>query len=385
MSHALKELLSRHVAAGSVPGAVAAILARGDDLQPVAVGVAAPGGPEFRADAIVRIQSMTKAVTSVAALRLVERGRIGLDDAVDPWLPELADPAVLSHPDASLDDTRPSPRPITLRHLLTNTSGYGMMTTDSPLAREMVATGVEAGPVPSGLDAAEWLARAAALPLAFAPGEGWRYHHSFGILGVLLSRVTGRATPEHLRDDLFEPLGMRDTGFWAPTESAHRLPATFRRNEGRLVEGEPAGGGFYAGPPAHDVSHEELVSTLADYVTFLRALTGQITADSEPLLTTASVTAMTSDQVPDALKRPDSFFPGFWDHMGWGFGVGVHTAGDHVGRFGWSGGLGTDFFVDPDGTIGVLLTQVDLDDAVMGLFHDFQQLDPHRSRDETEG
>ena len=143
-----------------------------------------------------------------------------------------------------------------------------------------------------------------------------------------------------------------------------------------LVESEPAGGGLYAGPPAHDVSHEELVSTVADYARFLRALSYGTEVGDGPLVSAELLKLMTSDQIPDALKRPDSFFPGFWDQMGWGFGVGVQTGGGHAGRFGWSGGLGTDFFVDPDGTIGILLAQVDLDEQVMALFNEFQQLVP---------
>ena len=376
MTSPLEQLLARHVSTGTVPGAVAVVVAPDAEPAPLAVGASALGGPDLAVDAIFRIQSMTKPVTTVATLRLVDRGLIKLDDPVARWLPELADPVVLSHPDAPLDDTRPSPRPITVRHLLTNTSGYGMMTTDSPLAQAMVESGLEAGPQPSGLGADEWLARAASLPLAFAPGEGWRYHHSFGILGVLISRVVGRSTPDHVREDLLAPLGMVDTGFWTPSASAHRLPATYRRDGDVLVESEPAGGGLYAGPPAHDVSHEELVSTVADYARFLRALSHGAEVGDGPLVSPELLTLMTSDQIPDALKRPDSFFPGFWDQMGWGFGVGVQTGGDHAGRFGWSGGLGTDFFVDPDGTIGILLAQVDLDEQVMALFNEFQQLVP---------
>lgn len=222
MTSALEDLLVRHVEAGTVPGAIG-FLGR-DTPEVVAVGAARVGGPPLRPDAIVRIQSMTKAVTAVAALRLVEAGRIGLDDSVEGWLPELRERQVLASPGAALEDTFPAVRPVTLRHLLTNASGYGMLFDGSPLAQAMAAHGLEAGPAPWAAGADEWLARLSELPLVFQPGEGWRYHHSFSVLGVLLARLTRRPLGDHLADDLFAPLGMVDTGMWVPQDKLDRLP-----------------------------------------------------------------------------------------------------------------------------------------------------------------
>jgi CubicO group peptidase (beta-lactamase class C family) len=207
---ALEDLLARHVETGTIQGAVA-LLGSGNDVEVAAVGVASDHGRPMPADAIMRIQSMTKVITSVAALRLVESGRLGLDQSVEEWLPELANRRVLVSPTAALEDTVPARRAITLRHLLTNASGYGMSMTDSPLLRVMAENGTEARAEPLTLGAEEWLARLAELPLAFHPGEGWRYHHSFGLLGILLARLTGRPLDEHLAEDLFVPLGMIDT------------------------------------------------------------------------------------------------------------------------------------------------------------------------------
>ena len=168
MSSALEDLLLRHVEAGTIPGAVA-LLGSGD-VPVVAVGVAAVGGGPMRENAIMRLASMTKPITSVAALRLVEGGRLGLDQSLDEWLPELANRRVLSTPTAALDDTVPARRAITLRHLLTNGSGYGMAFDGSPLQQAMADNGTEAGPEPWTLSAEEWLTRLAELPLAFQPG-----------------------------------------------------------------------------------------------------------------------------------------------------------------------------------------------------------------------
>ena len=372
MSSALQDLLERHVASGTVPGAVASLGTAG--LKFVAAGVMSVGGAPMGADAIMRIQSMTKAVTAVAALRLVEAGHLRLDEPVARWLPELADRQVLASPTADLADTSPAVRAITLRHLLTNTSGYGMVLTECPLQRAMADSETEAGVGPVTLGADEWLARLAALPLAFQPGEGWRYHHSFGILGILIARVASRPLQDHLADDLLGPLGLRDTGLWVSADSVARLPASYRHTDAGLVELEPAAGGFYAGPPPFDVSHAELVSTVRDYTRFARMLADGGRFEGRQIVSEEHLRLMTSDQVPAIAKTPDSFFPGFWDGTGWGFGVGVDTEGRRAGRYGWSGGLGTNFFVDPDGTVGVLLTQVEMGERMQILLDEFQAL-----------
>ena len=379
MGTPLEDLLVSHVERGTIPGAVAVLGPADGSPEIVAVGAAAVDGPAMQPDAIMRIQSMTKAITSVAALRLVAAGRLGLDDGLEEWLPELADLRVLTAPTAALSDTVAASRSITLRHLLTNTSGYGMIPVDSPLQRAMTENGTEAGADPVDVGADEWLARLTELPLAFQPGEGWRYHHSFAILGILLSRITGGPTGDHLRDDLTGPLGMVDTGFWAPADKAHRLPAAYRHADTGLIEIEPAGGGFYAGEPPFDVSHGELVSTAADYLRFLRMLVhGGIAqtgpAQGERMLSAELAAAMIRDQTPATAKGLDSFFiPTFWEGMGWGFGVGVEVTGPHRGRYTWSGGQGTNFYVDPDGMVGILLTQVELSDPIIELISEFEQ------------
>lgn len=368
MPCALHNLLTRHVEAGTMPGVVGTM---GHECAPFAVGLAAPAGAPLRTDAIFRIQSMTKPVTAVAALRLIQDGVIALDDPVAEWMPELAAPHVLPHPDAPLTDARPARGPITVRHLLTNQSGYGAMTTDSPLRRAMAEAGVEAGAEPVDRGAQDWLDALAALPLAFEPGEGWRYHHSFGLLGILLGRVTAGSTEDVLAATVLDPAGMPDTGFIVPKEQAYRLPAAFRHVPDGLEETEPAGAGFSVAPAPFDVSHSELVSTVTDYHAFLRALIDGRLID--PSLTDA----LRRDQVKDAAKSDDSFFPGFWENTGWGYGVSVVTAGPHRGRFGWSGGLGTDFFVDTDGAICIVLMQVDMDERIFALLGELQEVRGH--------
>jgi CubicO group peptidase (beta-lactamase class C family) len=122
------------------------------------------------------------------------------------------------------------------------------------------------------------------------------------------------------------------------------------------------------------VSHGELVSTAGDYTRFARMLTDGGRFEGRQILSAEHLRLMTSDQVPAIAKTPESFFPGFWDGTGWGFGLGVDTAGRRAGRYGWSGGLGTNFFVDPDGTVGVLLTQVAVGEWMQILLEEFHAL-----------
>ncbi|MFK3676865.1 serine hydrolase domain-containing protein [Microbacterium sp. NPDC090218] len=363
MTHSLRRILEDHVARGTAPGIIGVLGAPDGRIEIVTAG-------DLAEDAIVRIQSMTKPILAVAALRLVHEGALDLDDAVEKWLPELADRRVLRSPDAPLDDVESAKTPITLRHLLTNTSGYGVQTVPSPLAEAMIANRTAAGQEPVAMGAQEWLDALAALPLTFQPGTGWRYHHSFGILGILLSRVVDGSLEEHLQRDLFGPLGMLDTGYTVPLDQAHRLPAAYRHEGGTLVEIEPAAGGFSVAPAPFDLSHSELVSTAADYAAFAGMLAAGGRHEGQVIVAPELLALMRTDQVPARAKTDDSFYPGFWDGTGWGFGVAVQTTGEDAGRYGWSGGQGTDFSVDPDGSFRIVLSQVEMGPEVMGMFAD---------------
>ena len=366
MMSTLTQILERHVSLGTAPGIIGVEGTPDGRVEIVSAG-------DMPHDAIVRIQSMTKPVLAVATLRLVQAGRLNLDDPAETWLPELGERRVLRTPESPLDDTVPATVPITVRHLLTNTSGYGVMTTPCPLRDAMIANRTEAGQEPVELGAQAWLSALADLPLAFQPGTGWRYHHSFGILGILLSRLVGGSLREHLIQDLFDPLGMVDSGYSIPPEQAHRLPAAYRHDEtDGLVQIEPAAGGFYIAPPPFDLSHGELVSTAADYAAFAGMLASGGLHEGQIILEPDLLEQLHIDHVPAAAKTPGSFYPGFWDGMGWGFGVAVQTSGAHAERYGWSGGLGTDFYVDPDGSFRIVLTQVEMGPTIMGLFSDIQ-------------
>lgn len=373
MGTAITEMLQHHVDLGTIPGGIVAS-GRAGEMSIECVGAMSVNGAPLQPDAIVRIQSMTKSITTVATLLAVQGGEVSLDDPVAQWLPELADPVVLRTPEAPLEDVVPAHRSITIRDLLTNGSGYGMQMQQTPLAAAMSELDVEAGAEPIRLAADEWLRRLSTLPLAHQPGHSFRYHHSFGILGVLLQRQAGVPLDKHLRSRIFDPLGMPDTALTVPQAKAHRLPAAYRVEDGVLHETEPAAGGFYVEPAPFDTAHGELVSTAADFFTFMQMLASRGRHQNTTFLDPALAAEMTQEQVPDEAKTPDSFLPGFWEDMGWGYGVGVTTAGEHAGRYGWSGGQGTDFFIEPDGHAALLLTQVELGDSMWPLLGDFQRV-----------
>lgn len=235
MTTLFRQILEDHVARGTAPGIIGVLGAPGGAIEIVTAG-------DLPADAIVRIQSMTKPILAVAALRLVQEGRLRLDDPVERWLPELADRRVLRAPDAPLDDVVPATTPIRLRHLLTNTSGYGVQVVPSPLAEAMIGNRTAAGQEPVAMGAQEWLDALAMLPLAFEPGTGWRYHHSFGILGILLSRVVDGSLEDHLRRDLFAPLGMVGTGYAVPLDGRTGCPPRIATMAGHWSRSSPPPG-----------------------------------------------------------------------------------------------------------------------------------------------
>ncbi|MBV8915666.1 MAG: beta-lactamase family protein, partial [Acetobacteraceae bacterium] len=219
---AARLLLEEQVRTGAIAGAVAALV-WGEAVQVVTAGAQdfASGAP-MRRDTIFRIMSMTKPITAAAAMVLVEDGTIALEESVECFLPELADRRVLRTPDSPLDDTVPAERPITLEDLLTLRCGLGWLPSGA-VAAAMQAFGVAPGPDPVPFGPDEFMRRIGDLPLASQPGQRWLYHTGADILAVLIARAAGMSLPDFLRERLFEPLGMRDTGFHVPEADLSRL------------------------------------------------------------------------------------------------------------------------------------------------------------------
>jgi CubicO group peptidase (beta-lactamase class C family) len=345
----------RHVGDDRVPGLVA-LVARGGQVHVEALGRLAVGGPAVARDSIFRIASTTKPITAAVTLALAAEGLIGLDEPVDRLLPELAGRRVLRAMDGPLEDTVPAERAITARGLLTFTFGFGMVgemfaapapwpAVAATQELRLATIGPPDPPVPPDPDT--WIARLGSLPLLAQPGERWMYNTGAQVLGVLAARAAGQPFSEVLATRIFEPLGMSDTGFW--TADTQRLATAYQPAPGGLaVWDEP--GGKWSRPPAFDDGAAGLVSTADDLLAFARMLLG----GGAPVLPADAVHAMTTDQLTPAQKARGGLLPGFFDGRSWGFCQAVYDNG----AFGWDGGLGTSWLVDPprDLTI-IVLTQ----------------------------
>jgi CubicO group peptidase (beta-lactamase class C family) len=367
----VRDVLSRHLDAGYVPGAVA-IVARRGEVHIEAMGTLAFDGEgsstPMAADTICRTGSMTKPIVAACAMTLVEDCTLRLDDPVDEFLPELADMTVLADPGGPLEETVPAQRPITLRDLLTFTLGTGMVPAEPgtiPIADALnAAIGEEPGPPPD-----EWIARLGKLPLVFQPGERWMYHTAANVTGVLIARATGRSFGDALRERICEPLGMKDTGFSVAAENIGRLATAYQLDDatGRLVI-EDGPDGYWSTPPAFEDGGGGIVSTADDYLSFASALLAGGARHGERVLSRPSVTLMTTDHLTPAQKAVSGFQPGYFDDIGWGFGLSVRTKRSHlgpwpvsypplasVGSYGWPGVYGTGWYNDPTEDLTTIL------------------------------
>lgn len=370
----MRDVLARHVESGKVPGLVA-LIGRGGQTHVEAIGTMGhDGGPPMRRDTIFRMASTSKPVAAAAAMVLLDECRLRLDDLVEPWLPELAHRRVLTRIDGPLDDTVPARRPITVRDLLTSTFGLGLDVTalGTPIMGAIFEQGLtpdlpEPMPEPD-----EWMRRLGTLPLMHQPGERWHYHISNDLLGVLVARVTGQSFETFLRERIFDPLGMKDTGFHVPADKIDRLPPLYAPDPrtGEFIVWDEAKGGRWSRPPAFQGGGGGLVSTVDDYEAYFRMLLNGGMHGTERILSRAAVQLMTTNRLTpeqqatrDTMARDNVHVSyGQGQHGGWGFGMAVRTyRGDYapIGQFGWDGGSGTTTYADPDNQLtGILLTQV---------------------------
>jgi CubicO group peptidase (beta-lactamase class C family) len=351
----LHEAARQHVGKDRVPGLVA-LVARGEQVHVEALGTLSIGGAPVARDSLFRIASTTKPITAAATMALADEGLIDIDEPVDRLLPELARPRVLARVDGPLDDTVVVHRAITARDLLTFTFGFG-------LAVEMFAS-AKPWPVVSAAhelrlatigppdpdvqpDPDTWIAGLGSLPLLAQPGDRWLYNTGASVLGVLLARAAGQPLADVMRTRVFEPLGMRDTAFW--TAQTDRLATSYAPTPaGLVVHDEP--GGAWSRPPAFGDGAAGLLSTADDLLAFARMLL----RGGSPVLSADAVRAMTTDQLTAAQKSRGGLGPDFFTGRSWGFCQAVLDSG----VFGWDGGLGTSWLVDPGQDLTVIvLTQ----------------------------
>lgn len=376
----MRAIMGGYVERGEVPGLVTLVSRRGEVHVDVIGTMAAGGSEPMRRDTIFRIDSLTKPITAAAAMILVEECRLRLDDPVDPWLPELADRRVLRRIDGPLDDTVPARRAISLRDLLTLRLGFGAVMAppdEYPIQTAMSEAGLAPGPDLPSLPPDEWMRRLGALPLLHQPGETWMYHTGSDILGVLIARVSGQPLEEFLRERIFEPLGMQDTGFHVPADKLDRLPTSYLVDPAtdRLAVYDNPRDSRWSRPPVFPAGGSGLVSTVDDYLAFFQMLLNKGRFGRERILSRAAVELMTTNHLTPEQQAGAQVLLG--EGLGWGFGLAVGTERRDLalrpGRFGWDGGYGTSAYADPsEDLIGILMTQRMLASPTsLGVLQDF--------------
>ena len=339
---------------GVLSGAVTLVWRKGEVVQVNALGQRdiAKGLPMER-DTLFRIASMTKPVTTVAAMQLVEEGKLKLDDPITKWIPELAGMLVLDDPKGPLDNTKPAQREITVEDLMTHRAGlaYGF-TSMGPIAHAHEA---KLGNVLVHSHTPDtWLKALGELPLSFQPGDRFHYSHATEVLGFLVARVAGKPLGQVLQERIFGPLGMKDTAFWLPKDKRDRLA--------RLYQAPPTDGPLkdVSLPMADEAPEFEqggggLISSADDYLKFARMLLGRGEVDGVRLLKSETVDLMTGNRLTDVQRGHDFLGMPFWLSQGFGLGLSmIMDAQKHEwmgagaeGSFGWPGAFGTWWQADP--------------------------------------
>ena len=368
----VRSTLDGHVERGYASGVVA-LIGFGEESQVLTVGVKALGsaGP-MRRDAIFRIASMTKPITAVAAMMLIEEGRLRLDEPVDRLLPELADRRVLRRADGPLDDTTSAKRPITVEDVLTFQLGLGIVLAPPeayPIQRKITELGLMGFGLPDptsphGPD--EWTRRLGTLPLMHQPGEQWMYTTGSNVLGVLIARASDRSLPTFMQERIFDPLGMKDTAFFVPLEKRDRLLDSYCPKAGELRLYDAAAQSRWSAPPTFPAGDSGLVSTVDDFFAFSQFMLRRGRVGDRRLLSEASIAAMTKDHLTSEQRVRGQPILGP-DH-GWGYGMSVALnttmEGIPAGAYGWNGGLGTSWVTDPgSGLTAILMTQTMFESA----------------------
>ena len=338
---------------GALSGAVTLVWRKGEIVQALTIGHRDIGaGLPMTRDTLFRIASMTKPVTSIAVMMLVEEGKLKLTDPVTRWLPELADMVVLDDPAGPLDATTPAARDITVEDLLTHRAGLAYaFTSMGPIA---YAHDKDLGSaLVNSLTPDRWLKALGQLPLTHQPGDRFHYSHATDVLGFLLARIEGKPLGQVLQDRIFGPLGMTDTAFWVPPEKRGRMAKLYEAPlEGPLKDVSLP---FGDAPSAFEGGGGGLISTADDYLKFARMMLGGGEVDGVRLVTPQTIALMAENRLSDEQRGHGFMGLPFWLSQGFGLGLSmILDAEKHQwmgagaeGAYGWPGAFGTWWQADP--------------------------------------
>ena len=321
----------------------------GAGVQSLSDGV--PVGP----DTLWRLYSMTKPVTGIAAMLLIEDGRMKLDQPIADFLPAFANMKVQNTPDGSITDVRSAKGPITVRQLLTHTAGLGYnIIQKGPIKKAYDDAGIVGGqasrlpipglaPVTPAPSLAAMADRLAALPLVYEPGTKWSYSISLDLLGRVIEVASGQSFDAFLKARLFDPLGMASTGFSVAAKDVARFTSNYAAFGGALIPFDPATSSIYLDQPPYPFGGGGLVSSARDYDRFLAMLLGEGETNGVRVMKTETARLAMSNLIDDSVDRKGTFIDG----QGFGAGgrVSLPTSPGGEGIFGWAGAAGTIGFV----------------------------------------
>jgi CubicO group peptidase (beta-lactamase class C family) len=361
----INQLIERKIKDEKIVGALTLVARRGKLVHLATAGHSdLEANKPLKNDAIFRIYSMTKPITTVAAMMLYEEGKFQIDDPVAMYLPEFKDVQVYGEGGALMKPKSP----MTIRHLMAHTSGltYGFFG-NTPVDQQYRSANLMSG----NTTLAEFTQKLAKLPLLFHPGEQWNYGVNTDVLGRLVEVWSGMTLDEFMRQRIFKPLGMNDTGFDVPAAKLERFttnyqwglnPLAMGEVTGKRVVGDHPSKSRYASPAKFFSGGGGLVSTAQDYLRFCQMLLNGGAFDSVRLLSPKTVQLMTSEHTKHARLPQSGVALGRGSAFGLGFQVITDTAENQrlgsVGTFDWAGAASTSFFIDPqEQLIGILMTQ----------------------------
>lgn len=350
----VRALVERWVGPGKFPGMIASLGLPGREPDYVARGSEGfTDADPVTADSLFRIYSMTKPVTAMAAMNLIAQGRLGLDQPVHEVLPQFRHMTVQDSYDGSVTALHAAPTPITMRQLMTHTSGLGYTIIQTGPIKALMqgrglvpgqisrmnAPGLDWGTPVQGLD--HFADRLAHVPLVADPGTRWSYSMGLDLMGRVIEVVTGRPFDQYLHETIFAPAGMTSTWFQVPRDQAHRLTTNYVALGQVLAPIDDGANSIYLDRPAFPFGGAGLVSSPRDYDRFLRLLAQFGTIDGQRVLAESALRTGTSDLLPAGVTMPE----GFGGPAGFGAGGRVGK-GAEAGIYGWSGAAGTVGMVD---------------------------------------
>jgi CubicO group peptidase (beta-lactamase class C family) len=337
------------------------------------------------ADAIHRMYSNTKIVTSVAAMMLFEAGRFGLDDPVAEYLPEFARPSVLRPGAQSIEDVVPATEPMRMRHLLSHSAGlsYGFIEPGSVIDKAYAAAGLGGAPG-SGATLQSLSERLATLPLAFQPGGGWRYSFATDVAARIIEILSGTSFDAFLTRNIFEPLGMHDTAFWVEEQKRERFTTMympknfFAPMQGGLTKADDPMRGAFTQPPTLLSGGGGLVSTMSDYLAFIRMIVAGGSWNGVRILKPETLALMRTNQLAPDVSVKLALWPMPSTVFGLGFALktakGAGEPDSAKGEYHWGGMAGTHSWMAPEaGIAGICMTQL-MPGFLHPFSHDFKRL-----------